>query len=201
MLPLGLFKQRNFTVGNLATVAIYGGLSLATFLISIFLQQVSRFSAVQAGLALMPITIIMFFLSGRFGALAGKFGPRLFMTVGPLIAALGFITMLRTQEHVSYASQLLPGVLLFGLGLSLTVAPLTTAILGAISSNQSGIGSAVNNAVSRIAGLIAIAFLGVITGPVLTVGSFHQGIIVIACLLILGGIISAIGITNQNFEK
>jgi len=198
MLPLGLFEQRNFTAGNLATVAIYGGLSLATFLISVFLQQVGKFTAVQAGLALMPVTIIMFFLSGRFGALAGKFGPRLFMTVGPLVAALGFLTMIRVEQHVSYASQLLPGVLLFGLGLSITVAPLTTAILGAISTRQSGIGSAVNNAVSRVAGLVAIAFVGVIIGPTLNLHGFRRGIIVIAAMLAAGGLISAVGITNKK---
>lgn len=201
MLPLGLFRQRNFSVGNIATVAIYGGLSLATFLISVFLQQVSKFTAVQAGLGLMPVTIIMFFLSGRFGALAGKYGPRLFMALGPLTASVGFLTMLRVQEHVRYASQLLPGVLLFGLGLSITVAPLTTAILGAISTKQSGIGSAVNNAVSRVAGLVAIAFLGVIIGPTLSVASFHKGILVVAALLAAGGLTSAAGITNKALKS
>ncbi|MDB5182636.1 MAG: transporter [Candidatus Saccharibacteria bacterium] len=200
MLPLGLFAVRNFSVGNIATVAIYGGLSLATFLISVFLQQVSKFSAVEAGLSLMPITIIMFFLSGRFGALAGKFGPRFFMTAGPLLASLGFLTMLRVQQHVHYASQLLPGVLLFGLGLSLTVAPLTTAILGAINSKQSGIGSAINNAVSRVAGLVSIAFLGVIIGPTLNVASFHKGILVVAALFAIGGLVSAVGISNKKLS-
>jgi EmrB/QacA subfamily drug resistance transporter len=200
MLPLSLFKQRNFSVGNIATISIYGGLSIATFLISVFLQQVSKFSAVQAGLALMPITVIMFFLSGRFGALAGKYGPRLFMTAGPLLAAVGFLTMLRVQEHTNYVSQLLPGVLLFGVGLSLTVAPLTTAILGAISTKQSGIGSAINNAVSRVAGLVAIAFLGVIIGPTLNVASFHKGILVVAVLLAIGGLVSAVGITNREVK-
>lgn len=197
MLPLGLFKHRNFSAGNLATISIYGGLSLATFLVSVFLQQVSKYSAFQAGLSLMPVTIIMFFLSGKFGALAGKFGPRLFMAVGPIIAAIGFLTMLSAQEHVRYVSQLLPGVILFGVGLSVTVAPLTTAILGAINTKQSGIGSAINNAVARVAGLVAIAFLGVIIGPVLNLHGFRRGIIVIAVMLATGGIISAIGIQNQ----
>ena len=198
MLPFELFKQRNFLVGNLATISIYAGLSVAIFLISVFLQQVGKFTAVNAGLALIPVTGLMFFLSGKFGALAGKFGPRLFMAIGPLVAGLGFLSMLRVQEHVNYVTQLLPGVILFGVGLSITVAPLTTAILGSIGSKQAGIGSAINNAVARIAGLVAIAFLGVIIGPSLNLRSFHRGVIAMATLLILGGLISAVGIENSS---
>jgi EmrB/QacA subfamily drug resistance transporter len=198
MLPLALFKVRNFSVGNLSTVVIYGGLSVAIFLIAIFAQQIGGYSAIQAGMALMPVTLIMFVLSPRFGALAGKYGPRAFMGLGPIVAGLGFLSMLRVDQSVTYWTQLLPGVLIFGVGLSITVAPLTAAVLGSIASEQAGIGSAVNNAVARIAGLVAIAALGVIVGPSLTLAGFHKGIVAMALLLIFGGLISAIGIQNPE---
>ena len=195
MLPLGLFNTRNFAVGNVATLAIYAALSLATFIIAIFVQQVGGYSATQAGLALMPITIIMFFLSSRFGALAGRFGPRFFMAVGPLVMAGGFLLMLLVDKTVVYWT-LLPGVIVMGLGLSMTVAPLTAAILGSIDSRHAGIGSAVNNAVARIAGLVAIAAIGALVGTSLDVAAFHQSMIATALLLGVGGIVSAIGIRN-----
>jgi predicted MFS family arabinose efflux permease len=196
MLPLSLFRVRNFAYGNIATVFIYGGLSLATFVLSIFMQQTGGYSATMAGLALIPVTVIMFFLSSRFGGLSGIYGPRLFMTVGPMVAALGFATMLFVTSEVSYW-RLLPGILLFGLGLAITVAPLTSAILGSIKDTQSGIGSAVNNAVSRIAGLVAIAALGTIVGTSIGMTGFHRAIIVTAVMMFLGGLVSAIGIRND----
>lgn len=162
MLSLGLFKNRNFSVGNVATLAIYAGLGAGTFLIVLFLQQVAGYSALKAGMATLPITIIMFFLSSRFGALAAKLGPRLFMGFGPIIAALGFVLMLNIDAEARYISQVLPSILVFGLGLSVTVAPLTAAILGDVPQKQAGIASAVNNAVARIAGLIAVAAVGAI---------------------------------------
>jgi EmrB/QacA subfamily drug resistance transporter len=201
MLPLGLFQVRNFSVGNIATTTIYGGLSVATFLVVVFVQQVGHYSALEAGLALLPVTIIMFLLSPRFGKLAGRYGPRLFMTVGPIVAGCGFLSMLRVTAAVSYWTQLLPGVLVFGLGLSMTVAPLTSAVLGTIDSRHAGIGSAINNAISRIAGLVAIAAIGVIVGAQLTLAGFHRGILVMAGLLVLGGLISAAGIQNPHHAK
>jgi len=201
MLPLSLFSVRNFSVGNVATLVIYGGLSIATFLIAVFVQQVGGYSAVEAGLALLPITIIMFVLSPRFGALAGKFGPRWFMALGPVIGGIGFLLLLRVDQSVAYWTQLFPGIIIFGLGLSITVAPLTSAILGAIESDKAGIASAVNNAISRIAGLVAIAALGLITGPRLDVDGFHAGMIATAVLLITGGVVSAVGIQNIHTKK
>lgn len=200
MLPLALFKVRNFSIGNIATAAIYGGLAVSVFLITIFIQQVGGYSAIAAGISLLPVTVFMFSLSSRFGALAGKLGPRLFMGLGPIVAGTGFLLMLRVDQSVSYWSQLFPGIILFGLGLSMTVAPLTATILGSISSHQSGIGSAINNAISRIAGLVAIAILGIIIGPTITLSGFHQGIILTATLLFAGGIISALGIQNNKSE-
>lgn len=197
MLPLSLFKVRNFSVGNVATAAIYGGLSIATFLIVIFLQQVGGYSAIKAGFALLPVTIIMFLLSPRFGALVGTYGPRIFMSVGPLIGGIGFLLMLRVQVPVAYLSTLLPGVLLFALGLSMTVAPLTTAVLGDVAGANAGVASAVNNAIARIAGLVTIALVGVITGPHLAVAGFHRAIGVTALLVMAGGVVSAIGIRRS----
>jgi EmrB/QacA subfamily drug resistance transporter len=192
MLPLSLFKVRNFS---------YAGLSVATFLLAITLQQVGGYSALRASFALLPVAIIMFVLSPRFGALAGRFGPRLFMTFGPIFAGLGFLLMLRLQSQVHYVRDLLPGVLVFALGLSLTVAPLTAAILSKINPEHAGVASAVNNAVARIAGLIAIAVVGVITGRHLNIHGFHRTMTVTASLLLVGGIISAIGIQNTAPNK
>ena len=200
MLPLGLFSVRNFSWGNIATFAVYGGLSVATFLITVFIQQFGHYSAIQAGLALLPVTIIMFVLSSRFGALSGKYGPRAFMTFGPIVGALGFLWMLQVDQSVSYWWQVFPGVLIFGIGLSMTVAPLTSAILGSIDKREAGIGSSVNNAVSRIAGLVAIACLGIVIGPALDLSGFHRGLIATAALLIAGGIISWIGIRNHELK-
>jgi len=162
MLPLSLFRNHNFSVGNVATLGIYAGLSIATFLIVLFLQQVNNYSALLSGLALLPVTLIMFVLSPRFGALSGKYGPRFFMGFGPLIAGAGFLLMLRMTPHVHYFSQLFPAVVVFGIGLSITVAPLTAAILGDVPKAQAGIASAVNNAIARIAGLVAIAAVGAV---------------------------------------
>jgi EmrB/QacA subfamily drug resistance transporter len=198
MLPFSLFKVRNFLVGNIATVAIYAGLSIATFLIAIFVQQVAGYTALQAGFALLPVTIIMFFCSPRFGELSGKFGPRLFMALGPIVGAIGFLLMTRAGARLEYVSQLLPGILVFGLGLSMTVSPLTSAVLGSVHSGQAGIASAVNNMIARVAGLLAIAALGVVLGAHLTVDGFHRALLLTATLMAIGGIVSAIGIVNDR---
>lgn len=199
MLPLELFRNRNFSAGNIATLFIYGGLSVSSFIITIFLQQVGGYSAFMAGLSFLPITFFMFFLSSYFGTLAGRYGPRVFMTVGPILAGTGFLLMLAVDGTINYWGDLLPGIVMFGLGLSITVAPLTSAILGSISASQSGIGSAINNAAARIAGLIAIATIGLAIGSTtISVESFHRGLIYTAGLLIIGGLISAVGIKNPR---
>ncbi len=200
MLPLSLFKARNFLYGNLATVCIYAGLS-ASFIVTIFVQQVAHYSALEAGFALIPVTLIMFFLSPRFGAMAGKYGPRIFMTLGPLAAAAGFAWLSFANTTAAYLTQLLPGVLLFGLGLSITVAPLTAAVLGSINPEHAGIGSAINNAVARVAGLVAVALIGVIIGTHLNVSGFHKGMLAISLLLIGGSAISAYGIRTPTTKR
>jgi EmrB/QacA subfamily drug resistance transporter len=160
MLDFKLFANRNFAMGNAATTAIYAGLAASGFVLTVFLQQVAGYSATKAGGALAPVTVIMFLLSPLAGRLAGKYGPRWFMTAGPLIAAAGFLLMLRMSARTDFLFELLPGVLVFGLGLACTVSPLTAAILGDIDQRHAGIGSAINNAIARVAGLLAVAAVG-----------------------------------------
>jgi EmrB/QacA subfamily drug resistance transporter len=160
MMPLDLFRRRNFAVGNLATFAIYAGLGSSLFFAVLFLQETGGYEAVEAGLALMPITILMFFLSSRFGALADRFGPRLFMGCGPLVGGAGLLMLMGVDADPDYLTEVLPAMSLFGLGLALTVAPLTATVLGDADENHSGVASGINNAVARVAGLVAIAAVG-----------------------------------------
>lgn len=197
MLPLGLFRVHNFWVGNISTFFVYAALSFGPLIVTLFLQQVAGFSAIAAGFVFIPSTLCMLLLSGLFGGLAGRYGPRLFMAVGPMIAAVGFLWLLMMGTDVNYWITLLPAVLLFGVGLSITVAPLTSAILGAIHPEQAGIASAVNNAVSRIAGLLAVAAAGMIIGGTLDEAGLHRAMIAAAGLLLVGGAVSAIGIQNR----
>jgi EmrB/QacA subfamily drug resistance transporter len=162
MLPLGLFRRRNFAVGNVETFAMYGGLSVTFFFLVLFLQQVAGYDALQAGLATMPLTIVMFVLSKRIGRLADRFGPRLFMGLGPLVAAVGLALMLRLDARVDYLTDLLPALLVFSIGLTGTVAPLTATVLSDADESNAGIASGVNNAIARVAGLIAIAAIGAV---------------------------------------
>lgn len=208
MLPLSLFRVRNFSIGNIATVAIYGGLSMGTFLTIIFVQTVGGYSALNAGLSFLPVTLIIFALSSRFGALASKYGPRLFMSLGPIICGVGFLLLLRVDTSINYWTQIFPGIVVFGFGLSMTVAPLTSAVLGDIEEKHAGIGSAVNNAVSRIAGLITVATIGLVIGIDAFTGSvsqsieaFHKGVIAMSILLLIGGLVSFIGIENRRSNR
>ena len=162
MLPLQLFAVRNFAVGNLTTLATYGGLGVATFFLVVFLQQVAGYTPLEAGLALLPITIVIFALSRRFGALADRLGPRLFMAGGPMLAGAGLLLLTRVNAHPDYLTMILPAVLVFALGLAATVAPLTAAVLGSVPSGHAGLASGANNAVARVAGLLAIAGVGAV---------------------------------------
>jgi len=201
MLPLSLFRVRNFWTGNIATALIYGALSLNGFALGVYLQQGAGLKATLAGLASIPVTFIMILFSSRVGGLSGKYGPRLFMTIGPIIAGIGALLMLLINDPFNYWWQVLPGILVFGFGLTLTVSPLTSAILGSIETTRSGIASAVNNAVSRVAGLIIIAMLAVIIGGSLDLNGVHRAMAVTAGLLILGGVVSFLGIRNPVHEK
>ncbi|RFA09582.1 MFS transporter [Subtercola boreus] len=198
MLPLSLFRVRNFWVGNVATTFVYAAISLGSFLLTLFLQQVAGYSATQAGLASLPSTIISIALSSLFGTLAGKYGSRLFMAVGPLIAAVGWVLLSQVTASADYVTQVFPGTVVFALGMTVTVAPLTAAILGAIDPERAGIASAVNNAVSRVAGLVATAAAALIVGEALTVDGFSRGVLTTAALLVVGGLVSAVGIQNAR---
>jgi MFS family permease len=162
MLPLELFKRRNFAVANLATLVVYAGLGAALFFLTLFLQETAGYSAIAAGVALLPLTVMLFFLSSRFGALADRFGPRFFMGVGPVIGGSGLLVLTAVGRDADYLTQILPALLLFGLGLAMTVAPLTATVLGDADQNHAGIASGVNNAIARVAGLLAIAALGAV---------------------------------------
>ncbi|WP_300265048.1 MFS transporter [Microbacterium sp.] len=198
LMPLPLFRSRNFAWGNLATLFIYAALSLNGFVIGVYLQEGAGLSATMAGLASLPITILMILLSSRAGAWAGRFGPRVFMTTGPLLMAGGSLLLLTVSADFSYWWQVLPAMVLMGLGLSLTVAPLTSAVLGSIDESRSGIASAVNNAISRVAGLIVVAMLSTIVGGVLDLDGFHSAAVVTAALMALGGAVSFIGIRKAS---
>ena len=162
MLPLGLFRIRNFWVTNLTTFATYAGLIGGLFFVGLYLQQVVGYSALEAGLATTPISILMFFLSPRFGRMASGTGPRLPMTAGPIAGGIGLLLMMKIDTGASYLTDVLPGLLVFGVGLSATVAPLTATVLDSVDEHRVGIASGVNNGVSRVAGLLAIAVLGAV---------------------------------------
>ena len=147
---------------NAATLAIYGGLGALTFFLIIFLQQVGGYSAIGAGVAFVPVTLVMFFLSRRFGALSMRIGPRLPMTFGPLIGAAGLFLLRGVDVEPGLRDRGAAGVLLFALGLSMTVAPLTATVLSSVPQTHAGVASGVNNAVARIAGLLAIAVVGAV---------------------------------------
>ena len=208
MLELSLFRRRNFSVGNLETLTMYAGLSILFFFLVIFLQQVAGYSAFKSGLTTLPVTLVMFLLSRRIGALADRFGPRLFMGGGPLIAAVGVLLLLRLDESTSFFTDLLPGILIFSIGLSITVAPLTATVLADAEESDAGIASAINNAVARFAGLVGISVIGVVVASTLTsdtfqanqdsVDAFHLAIVICAALLAAGGVAGLVGITNPR---
>jgi EmrB/QacA subfamily drug resistance transporter len=162
MLPLGLFRIRNFWVTNLTTLSTYAGLIGGLFFVGLYLQQVVGYSPLEAGLATTPISILMFFLSPRFGRIASGTGPRMPMTAGPIVGGVGLLLMMRIGPETNYLLDVLPGLLIFGVGLSATVAPLTATVLDSVDEHRVGIASGVNNGVSRVAGLLAIAVLGAV---------------------------------------
>lgn len=250
MLPLGLFRIRNFWVTNLTTLATYAGLIGGLFFVGLYLQQVVGYSPLEAGLATTPISILMFFLSPRFGRMASGTGPRLPMSAGPILGGLGLLLLMRVDTGAGYVADVLPGLLVFGIGLSATVAPLTATVLDSVDEHRVGIASGVNNGVSRVAGLLAIAVLGAVisasfgarlddqlgaaplSGAAVaavaeakekplavpetdgvpaaeadkvmaaaedaSTSSFHLGIAIAGVLMILGGIVAALGVQNPR---
>jgi EmrB/QacA subfamily drug resistance transporter len=208
MLKLELFARRNFAIGNLETLTMYAGLAILFFFLVIFLQQVAGYSALESGLTTVPVTVTMFALSRRFGALADRYGPRLFMGAGPLLASAGILLLLRTGIDTSYVRDLLPALVVFSLGLSMTVAPLTAAVLADADETDAGIASAINNAIARVAGLVGVSVIGVVVASTLTsdtfaantgsVRAFHQAVVICAALVAVGGIAGGIGIANPR---
>ncbi|HZD75243.1 MAG TPA: MFS transporter [Actinomycetota bacterium] len=208
LLPLGLFGSRQFSSANVVTFLIYGALSGALFLLPIQLQRVVGMSPLAAGTALMPITIVMLLLSARAGRLAQRIGPRLPMSLGPLVCALGFAMMTLVTPGRSYWVATLPAVLVFAVGLSLTVAPLTATVLAAASEEHAGIASAVNNTVARAAGLLAVAVLPVVAGiagagastlaPGVFADGFRKAVWISAALVAAGGLLAFLTIRNPT---
>jgi len=199
MLPLRLFAMRNFSVTNIETFAVYGALSGWGLFTTLFLQEFSHYSALEAGLATLPVTIVMFLLSPRTGGLSMRYGPRLFMAVGPILAGVSLLAFARMPVQLDYWIDFLPALLGFSVGLSLTVAPLTTTVLSDAGPGDAGIASGVNNAVARVAGLVAVAVLGIAAaggGDHFTTRGFHHASLAVSVLLIAGGVIGAIGIRN-----
>jgi MFS family permease len=204
MLPLGLFSSMQFTATNLVTFVVYGALGGALFLLPIQLQQVSGYRALAAGTALLPITLIMLTLSARSGALAGRIGPRLQMSVGPVLVGIGIALLSRIGSGGDYLTEVLPALVVFGLGLATTVAPLTATVLAAAPARHAGVASAVNNDVARAAGLIAVAVLPAVAGitgsaylhPAEFSAGFHRAVLICGGLCVLGGVLSAIAIRN-----
>lgn len=200
LVPLALFADRRFSVANVVTLVVYAGLGVFFFLLVLHLQIVAGFSPLVAGTALLPVTVLMLLLSARAGALAERIGPRLPMSVGPLVAALGFLLTLRIGRGASYLGDVLPAVVVLGLGLSLTVAPLTATVLSSADPRHAGTASGVNNAVARSAGLLAVAVIPVVAGlatadytdPVSFAAGFHTAMLISAGLLALGSLLAAV---------
>jgi len=194
MVPLGLFRSRNFSGSNVMTFAMYGALSGFMFALVIYLQTKMGYSAIKAGSSLLPVTFLLLLLSGRVGALSSKLGPKYFMTTGPILAGLGIFSLINLQPGDSYLTFLLPRVILFGLGLSLMVAPLTTTVMTSVSEVSSGIASAINNVVSRVGGLVVIALLGLLGADHV----FKFSMVLSGILAISAGIISFLIIQNPK---
>ena len=208
MLPLELFSRRNFAVGNAETLAMYGGLAILFFFLTIFLQQVAGYTALESGLTIVPVTLVMFVFSRRFGRLADRLGPRVFMGTGPIVATCGILLLLRTGLETDYLTDLLPALLVFALGLSMTVAPLVATVLADADESDAGIASAINNAIARVAGLVGVSVVGVVVAETLvddtfaantqSLHAFHEAVLICAGLVAAGGILGAIGVSNPR---
>ena len=206
MLPLGVFAEREFTVTNLVTFIVYGALGGALFLLPVQLQVVNHYSPLESGVALLPVTVVMLVLSARLGRLASKIGPRLQMSIGPLVIGAGLVLLVRTTSGASYLTGVLPGVLVFAFGLAATVAPLTITALAAVSDEHAGLASAVNNDVARVGSLIAVAVLPPLAGitgtsylhPAQLSGAFRTAALISGSLCVLGGASSPQGIRNPS---
>ncbi len=202
MLPLRLFRLRNFSVTNLETLLVYGGLSSWGFFLVLFLQEIAGYTPFRAGLATLPVTIVMFLFSRYAGRLSAHYGPRLFMAIGPLVAGVSVLALERLPAHLGYWTDLLPPLLGFSAGLALTVAPLTTTIMSDAGPSDAGIASGVNNAVARVAGLVSVAVLGIAAASGasdhLTMHGFRTAMVITGLMIAAGGAVGGVGIRNPS---
>lgn len=200
LVPPALFRNRTFTVVNLQTVLLYGALGVAFFLISYELQVAAGWSALQAGVALLPTTGLMLLLSANSGSLAQRIGPRVQLTAGPLLAAAGLLLLARIGEDASWTTDVLPGAVVFGLGLVTFVAPLTATVMAAADPDHVSVASGVNNAIARAAGLSALAVIPVVSGltaatrPTQITHAFRFGLVVTACVAGAAGPLALFGL-------
>jgi len=208
MMPLGIFSSRQFSAANLVTFVVYAALGGFFFLLVAFLQISLGYSPIAAGAASLPVTALMLLFSARSGALAQSIGARIPLTVGPIVIAVGLLLMLRIDPGDSYVTSVLPAVIVFGLGLTLVVSPVTATVLAAADSRHSGIASGINNAVARVAGLLAVAVLPLIAGltgdkfydPVAMTDGFRMAMVACAGLSVLGGILAWLTISSDVLE-
>jgi EmrB/QacA subfamily drug resistance transporter len=209
MLPLSIFRSRQFSAANAVTFVVYGALGGALFLVPVELQLVVHYSALQSGLALLPITVIMLVLSPRSGRLATRIGPRLQMSVGPIVVGIGLVMLIEATHPGSYLTMVLPAMLVFGAGLTITVAPLTSTAMGSAPAEHAGVASAVNNAVARAAGLIAVTVLPLLAGltgaaalqPHHFADGFRVASIIAGCTCAAGGLLAAATIRDPGLVE
>ncbi|MEU9510337.1 MFS transporter [Micromonospora sp. NPDC048170] len=200
MLPTGLFGSRLFSVLNLFTVLVYAALGGFTFFLAVYLQNVVGWSALLTGVALLPMTVLLLVGSARAGALSARIGPRLPLTVGPVVAAAGLVLLRGVGPDASYWRDVLPGVVLFGIGLTLVVAPLTASVLAAVDDRFAGVASGFNNAASRAGGLLAVAALPLLVGlsgsgyaqPAELTGAYRGAMLWCAGLMLAGAAMAAL---------
>ena len=206
MVPLRIFRSQQFSGANAVTFAVYATLGTVTFLLVVHLQTDLGYSALEAGASLLPITACMLLFSARAGALAQRIGPRLPMTLGPFVVAVGMVLLGRVEPGTTYWETVFPTLVVLGLGLSLTVAPLTATVLGAVDDSHAGIASAINNSVARIAGLLAVAVLPAAAGLTAAEGldlvdGFSRAMDIAAGLAVIGGVLAFLTIRRAAFVE
>ena len=205
MLPPSMFLARQFAATNGVTFLMYGALGGALFLLPVTLQQVAGYTPLAAGLTLLPVTALMFALSARSGRLATRLGPRLQMSLGPVVIGAGLLLLIRLTDDHRYVTGVLPGVLVFGVGLVITVAPLTATAMSSAPGEHAGMASAVNNDVARAAGLFAVAVFPVVSGisgdaylhPAVFAAGFRTSSIIAAVMCGIAALIAVVGISNR----
>jgi EmrB/QacA subfamily drug resistance transporter len=203
MVPLALFRSRDFSGANAVTFVVWGALGTVFFLLTIHLQTTLGYSALEAGAAGMPITVLMLLFAAKAGALATRIGPRLQMSLGPLTIAIGFALLTRVEPGHSYLTTVFPGVAVLAVGLTATVAPLTATVLAAVADSHVGLGSAINNATARVANLLAVAVLPTVAGmgvgrEASVAAGFGRAMWLCAALAFAGGVIAAMTISNRS---